>query len=110
MTIHSAEGIAVLVIVYVLGTAFLVFYFKWRKATTELRKCRYFLDDKRETRTSIPTADKKPISFGQIESCSNAVETQAPITAPTTRLSRTPLTIAGMIRRRLSKGRKEINQ
>jgi len=100
----------VLVIVYTFGIAFLVFYYKWRKAAEELRRYRHSLGDERKVKTSNPTADVKPISFGQRELSANANEATAPITAPPTRLSRMPLNIADMIRRRLSKRGHEINQ
>jgi len=40
MTVYCLEGIMVLVVVYALGVAFLVFYLKWRKATAELKRLR----------------------------------------------------------------------
>ena len=90
LTIYSAEGIAVLVIVYTLGIAFIVSYYKWRRATAELKRLRHYLGDDLKTRSSNPTADTKPISFGQIEPCSNDDDAAAPITAPTIRLNRIP--------------------
>jgi len=109
LTVYSVEGVMVLVIVYTLGIAFLVFYYKWHKAVAELKKYRHSLGDERNVKTSNPTADTKPINFGQTEPSSNASDATAPMTAPPIVLRRMPF--ANAIKAKLIKlhGRHQSN-
>jgi len=101
MTVYSLEGIMVLVVVYTLGVAFLVFYLKWRKATAELKRLRHSFGDDLKANTTSPTVDTKPIIRDQIEPLSNTNGATAPMTTPPITLRRIPF--ASTIRAKLIK-------
>jgi hypothetical protein len=110
VTVYTIEGIMVLVVVYTLGTVLLVFYFKWREATTKLNRLRHSFGEKPKANTISPTADTKPITRGQIEPLSKTGDTAAPMMAPHTKLRRIPLKARTMLRQSLSRHKGGVNQ
>ena len=87
LTIHSFEGIMVVVIIGVLGIGLCVFYILWQRARVQLMKYHSFLgEDKRKANKISPIADTIPIISGHGDSSSNATDEANPMTAPPSKL------------------------
>ena len=84
MTMHSLEGIMVVVIIFILGALLSTFYILWRYAEAKLKKYQSLedLEDCQKATKSKLIAPKIPIIYGHIESSSKPAEARKPINTP----------------------------